>query len=751
MIALRHISPYRVCLTVLFTSMLVVMALGLWRSEGSLPDRAALLVLERAIQLKHLRIVQPTPLDKLRLEQIPFDSLPVLYYASLADSGVRLDQSQWRRVGQIADRLVAAENQAQAGVFTYEGNTNSGFYAIGFDQRRFEYENPFKHDRSESSRATLGGESSYRLSDWLVIGERMLVALREAAPQRQAVANVLNLNAPKACHVAQSAILTNGQDSLRMTIAARPARGGGAGRVQGSNLHIARTDGAGNWSQPLMLNSGEYFVFDEQTFTVHERSGQGGPGLRLMFSKRLNGRDVRVHVLGDATTNMLGVAGGGYSDGLDGAVLHGAATRIDLTIDPEFQFCTAALLAHELAKIDAASPLPRRRASATVLDAETGRVLAQVGLPAHPVKQSIERRRILVVLDQARKDPSTEVHMAGSTVKVLTVGLGYLLFGEARAELLPASNNDLAIQQAFHNAYGVSVGANTLTADGSISSAFHERFLEAGRPPRVTPEFVRTLRDVFVVSPVVNDASPRATGPEVEENLIPMNVRRFFDAKRAAENINPEISRLPLWDADTVGIFRNYALGEQDAKFTTLRLAAVLATVTNAQRVQPYIVSTVTDTAGTIYRGSLEATSDIQLPWLPNPDEHKRRMMAGMQLYLHRVLLPGGTGEFFMDNGAGSPVSHQYLGRDDPSTRNVAEDLTRAADLGKSGTADYGKYQKPQDSLFLYRHGRFVVAVWFERSDFGENTLPSELSVLRHPAHRFTHRLISWLEAGGRS
>lgn len=746
----RRVRRIRLVLNGLWAAMAVAMVAGLARSETALPDRNALYLLERGIQRGDIQIYQPNRLEKLSVRISPYDSLALPDYRVAARPDVRLDEHQWQRVHQLVARFVAAENQAQAQVFQLESRPGQPVGVAGFDAKLFEYQNPFANAALRNTdRAVIDGSSVGSAAGWSVLGPGFLLTLNPSAPTPEVVIDLNSADGSPACQAAQRAVLVKGEHRIRVAVGQPPVRTGPEpGRRSRVVLQLSRQDSTGTWGQPAVLDGGEYFVFGGETYTAFDHAAPRAPGaesgVHLMFSKSVNGRSIRYQPLGSATSNLLGVGGGGYADGLDGAIRHDAVSRVQLSVDPEFQFCAWRLLDRELATINALAPLPRRRASVTVLDMETGGVLAQVGLPSRALPEETDRRRIRVPAEMAYRDPATEAHMSGSTVKVLSVGLGYLLFGHARSQLLPASNNDLAIQQAFEDAYNAQVGAQTLDGSGRVTAAFRQRFGEAGGPGRVSPEFTRALQEVFRVSPVASANSPRARlAQPIEEAVVPQGLLRFFDQQRLRQNVFPETSRFPLLDAEMVGVFRNYSLGGQDTRFTTLRLASVLATVSGEKVFAPYLVSGVADRASHTYTPDPRAVSDIELPGVHGSGRFKAVMVAGMQSALHRVLLPGGTGHFFAEQRAGGPLRRQYLGLDDPTTPQIREKESRAGDIGKSGTATYDD-GKLQDSLFLYRHGRFVVAVWIERSD-----LEAEKTFLRHPAHRFTHGFIQWLEGNG--
>jgi membrane peptidoglycan carboxypeptidase len=88
----------------------------------------------------------------------------------------------------------------------------------------------------------------------------------------------------------------------------------------------------------------------------------------------------------------------------------------------------------------------------------------------------------------------------------------------------------------------------------------------------------------------------------------------------------------------------------------------------------------------------------------------------------------------------------QYLGNDDPNTGDIDEAKSRSGDYGKSGTADYGDPETFQDSLFVYRHGRYAIAVWMEHADRGEESHPGHRPFERHPAHKLTSQIVRLIE-----
>jgi cell division protein FtsI/penicillin-binding protein 2 len=194
---------------------------------------------------------------------------------------------------------------------------------------------------------------------------------------------------------------------------------------------------------------------------------------------------------------------------------------------------------------------------------------------------------------------------------------------------------------------------------------------------------------------------------------------------------------------------RNHALGAEEARFTTLRLAAILGTAGTGKVLRPYLVEAITELDGTVVQAEKDSVRDIDAS-LKDLTHHRAKMMAGMTEALQKVLLPGGTGSFFIEAKDGkSEARRQYLALDDPDT--IFNEARRGhSDYGKSGTADYGKPlkeepKKLQDSLFVYRHGRYLIAVWLEQADRGGEGEHKAWD--RHPAHKLTHRLVQLIEA----
>jgi membrane peptidoglycan carboxypeptidase len=171
-----------------------------------------------------------------------------------------------------------------------------------------------------------------------------------------------------------------------------------------------------------------------------------------------------------------------------------------------------------------------------------------------------------------------------------------------------------------------------------------------------------------------------------------------------------------------------------------LREAAALGTAATGKVIQPFIVESVLDRDGQLIRPQTGAFSEIDLPL--NDLGFRRSKMLEIRQALRKVLLPGGTGYFFTDKGM-----LQYLGNDNPETLEVNEAESRKDDFGKSGTADYGASEPFQDSLFVYRHGGYVIAVWLEKADRGEESDAGQRAFERHPAHKLADRIVHLLES----
>lgn len=650
------------------------------------------------------------------------------------------DEKQWERVKHVVEQFTAAANWGLGDPFDYKVTSDGVRHVMAFTREDFEYKNPFTPSRSPRQDPPMVYSSfkvDSRRDGWRVIGRGLVLLVSNSAKKREVVLSANVLAHGGGAFAAQDFLLKNG-DGTGLWLSAGPLPGA-QNKRQTLALRRVSSDGQISQQAPKELRAGDYFVWNGIPFAVFEIRGasQGADIGNLIFTKRVNGRPTRVHVLGEATTNLLGARIGSFTPYLEGALKHDKVRRLTLTLDPELQCGTYALLRHALLQIEGRAKRNRdRKGSVSILSAETGQILAQVGYPSFNPNWA-ERRRVLIDRASLRKSPSRDANKPGSAIKVFSVAAGYLLTGEARAELLPLSNNSLAVQQAFQNAYGVALDAPLKGAEADITPVAHWRFQEVGGPSKVRREFVNLMEQVFLLAPSL---SRRAPGNP--EEIVSPNLRAFFDEDILRTQVYPAPSHFPILDAGTMDEVRFCALGLANTRLTPLRLASILTTASTGKVVRPYLVESVAtrDSDGVI-PAQPSGLSEIELPW-QELRERCDAMIQGTTTQLKKVLLPGGTGSFWTDKGTG-----QYLGHDDPDTPEINERNSRERDFGKSGTADYGPAEPFQDSVFVYRHGLYVIAVWLEYADRGKPTRQGDLPYLRHPAHKLTHHIVQLIES----
>lgn len=729
----------RLALSLVITLWLAVTAAAFWGlaqpEVDALENSNSLRLLERAVERNDVSVEQPNSFSKLVHTSKDFGQLDPGNYRDAV-----LTPVQWRRVQLLLAQFVSAENQVGANVFEYEPIAGGGVRAVGFEARGFSYRNPFTRERPVAVSVNSLLDSVPGRQRWVLNSRSLTLILDDSSPFPESRLDLATLPDGRVVRAAKAFTLKWRGQSIRVSLAPRPASVAGP---RASTVRLEQTTGNGSISTQ-QLEEHDYFIFAHDTFVASSRSsGSAGATTPLLAQKKINGRFEPLEIGGDATTPLLG----GYGGGLLASVSNPEVTGVTVTLDPDLQQAAHDLLSREIDAIQQRSPLPRRRGSLTVIDSTNGRLLAQVGY-SNPAAGGANTpyRRVRAARPKWASDPSTEVHMAGSTVKVLTVALGYLLFGNADAGLLPMSINDRAVQQAFHDSYGTEVGGPTLTTNGSLTQLAHRRFQEAGGPTRVTIESEVMLNRVFGVGTMTGKPPAVANQDSPTELLIPSSLTSHFDRDLANTYLQPQTSVLPMREAQSVGVFKNYSLGLQDARFTTLRLASILATVATGKSVHPYLVAGVSTTAGASAVTVPHALIDVEIPGF-DLEKRIQRMMDGMHAAMHKVLEPHqGTGSFYIPGANGNAIQ-LYLGADDPRTPDFDERLSRKDDFGKSGTADYGKGTLFQDSAFVYQHGKYSIAVWLEQGDQGTSTSGLDLLTIRHPAHRLVGQLLHFLES----
>jgi cell division protein FtsI/penicillin-binding protein 2 len=190
-----------------------------------------------------------------------------------------------------------------------------------------------------------------------------------------------------------------------------------------------------------------------------------------------------------------------------------------------------------------------------------------------------------------------------------------------------------------------------------------------------------------------------------------------------------------------MGVFRQMAIGGNEAQFTMLRLAAILGTVSSGQRLQPYLIESAYDRSLSTPKHQMtyersETFMDLR-PILGGvrgvQSGYASIMTRQMENYLRLVCnrAARGTGWYFNSNN-----SQVFMSENDTATPED-ESLTRRDDFGKTGTADHGQQDNYDDSIFVYRHGRYLIAIWLERAD-GPG--------VAHPAHALLNDVVKFID-----
>ena len=736
-----HKIHWLILLAWIGTAILIV--IGIRQKEMPLENSQAMSLLDYGLSKGYIKIVQRAAGQPLEITSYNGNPSPQDFVEGTHDK-IEFRQDQWRSLERTVKQFVASANWGLGDPFLYEKRDDGVLYVKAFHASDFTYRNPFSGPLSETVETSITSSVAVdqQRRGWRVISQDLVLFLEDASNKDPVKLNLELESSHGACLIGKSFLLQSpGTGELRLSIGSSAVA-----EDKSKRLQIETVDSRGKVYQ-LRFKSGEYFIWGGQSFVVYETLGsrrslgnaeqssrltEPERSGSLVFTKPINGRPTRVHVLGDATTNLLGAKLGGYTPYLDGAIKPSEANRIVLTLDPELQLGSFFQLRNTLLKLDGTHYLGRpRRGSLTILDLDRGSIVADVGYPSFEPDQ-VNARRVLVNRDAIARSPSREVHMAGSTIKVLTVAMGFLLFGHAQAELLPTSINDLAVKQAFQNTYASELTAPLEGGEASVTDEARKQFRQFGGSERVNSECTEVLRRVFLVCPDKNES-------RVNERIIGPEFGRFFNMSKLDNEFFPEQSVFPILNADSIERFRHYALGTEDTRFTTLRLAAMLGTASKGKVFRPFIVESVLDTSNVVWTPKNQAIGPIDL----HSSEAQFRIlkMREITLALRRVLMPGGTGLFFTDKD-----KQQYLGTDDPET-DIDEAQTRSSDFGKSGTADYGEPDAFQDSLFVYGHGRYAIAVWLERADVGTVSHPGHRPFERHPAHKLTDQIVRLIES----
>jgi cell division protein FtsI/penicillin-binding protein 2 len=714
---------------------------GYLEKESDLQDNERVELFNKAFKDGYIVINQPSPGQPLEPT--------VVEYSQLTPADQKLyEQKRWDRMRRQTYRFVAAVNQGLGDPFEY-GETEEGrSYVVKVKEASLRYNNPFEVKRPGPITTPINSSEEVARSrpGWRIVSKDLVLYLRpDAAPVQVSAAEQY------ACEVGGEFLLASRSgNGTALRISAE-----GQGKLQVLKLEARGTDQARKPAQ-LTRKNGEYFIWDGRPFSIYRSDTVIGdaddPTVGdLVFTKSVNGKSRRVQVLGRATANLIGSPVGGETSYIDGSFLHNKARRLVLTIDPEIQSGAFYLLYSGLKKLDNDHPSSKlqrpRKGSITVLDADTGQVLANVGTPGYDPTWEGDRV-ILANRQRIIENPANLPHMPGSSVKVLTGGIGYLMYGDGSGEMLPASINKLAIRQAFRNTYGGQMPPDNIvesTEQANATEAGDRYFENNGGAQRVKEDFVKVLNSAFYVMQYKPEDykffdSDESVRKELYEHVVLGDLESYFDLS-AKYSFFPQRSRFPVKDADSMEVFRQYAIGASETRLTTLRLATILDEVTSGRLVHPFIVESVYDPVvkgnnNRVSNRKADVFADLRTA-LPDfegvHNGNEQRMTEEMRRYLQWVCeRKPGTGWYL--NSENNPV---YINQDDSSTKNFDEGKSRQGGFGKTGTADYGALDPFNDSVFVYRHGRYIVAVWMERSD-GNGVV--------HPAHAMLNQVVKLIE-----
>lgn len=720
----------------LFGSFMLV-TYGYFQAESGLEDNARVELFNSAFKDGYIAVNQSSagqPLEATTI--VDFDQLKP------ADQK-KYQKDRWERMRKQTFRFIGAVNQGLGDPFEYRKDITDRGVVEKIRDDALRYQNPFVGERA--SPVTTPINSSEKVAQgrvgWRIVGKDLLLYLKPGGPLRRVASG------------AQELVEIGGE----FEFAGRPNLGATLRiRTQGDGvLQSLRLDVSGGGTQAsLVCGDRDYFVWDGRPFAVFRTNAsvtnaEDAIAGDLVFTKMVNGKTMRVQVLGRTTANLIGSPVGGETGAIDGAFLHSKARRLILTLDPEIQVGAFFALASALRKLDSEQPARLSRArqgSATILDGNTGQILAQVGVPGYdPLWEA--GRVILAKRQEIVANPANALHMPGSAVKVVTAGAGYLLFGDGSGEMLPTSINKLAIRQAFRNTYGGSMPPEGILTDEGIlvPGAGDKYFQDNGGRQRLQKSFLSVLSSGFDVlnhKPLDEDVlrGSENTRKDLYEQVAG-DLNGYFDAE-AKYDFLPLRSRFPVSDADSMQLFRQLAIGGNETRFTTLRLAAGLATVSTSQAVHPFIVESVFDPKANVKddrvtAGNTKAFSDLRttLPDIEGAQNgNDRRMNDEMVRYLEQVCTRGSGHTGYYINSSGREI---FMTEDDPTTGDFDEAVSRRGDFGKTGTADYGSIDDFSDSVFVYKHGHFIVAIWMERAH-GHG--------VKHPANNVVNEIVRLIE-----
>lgn len=712
-------------------------AVGYFESESNFQDVERVALFNRAFQDGYISISQPGPGQKLQATKV----------ASFSDLQVNDQQlygkDRWERMQKLIYRFTTAVNQGLGDPFHYkEDGERSVVDFIKSDS--LTYKNPFTERRPEFAKTPINSTQFGRLHDgWRIVSKTAVLTLKPGGG-----ISTLNTVHSTTDPVAGEFVLSSSSDpntTLRIHTDLD-------GKLQVLKVDVTHR-GISGTNRSVTCRGGDYFVWDGHPYSVFRTGSSADQSDAsfgdLVFTKTINGKPWRLQVLGSATANVIGSPVGGETNYIDGALLHEKVQRLVLTLDADIQNAAFHILEKKLSDLDShhACKLSRKRFGAvTVLDAQTGQILAQAGLPGYDPDWEGSR---IVLANRSRliHNPANASHMPGSSIKVMTAGAGYILFGDGTGNMLPKSINRLAIMQAFRNSYGGAMPPPDIvenTESAEVTKSGEEHFRQHGGQGRLNSEFIATLNSAFgVLQYDIND--PRHSSDRESmlkkwsENLVPKDLDRYFETE-AKYSFFPEPSRFPIADTDNMEVFRMYAIGGSEARFTTVKLAAILGTVSSNRVIHPFIVESVIDptikgsggrvtyTNGSVFEDIGTVLPDVQGAHNGN----LTTMNTAMVSYLQQVC-DGSPGTGIYHNSSGRAL---YMTRDDPDSPED-ESTLRSGDYGKTGTANYGNIDEYEDSVFVYRHGRYIVSVWLERAD-GKGVV--------HPANDVVDQIVRYID-----
>jgi hypothetical protein len=734
--------------TVAMSACFVLALYGYFGHETDPEDKSRQELYVKAFRAGDIRIWQPA-------QGAPLEAAVPHYSELRPDRQRAYEKERWERLRQQVFRFVGVVNQGLGDPFEYPKPDDKEYPGQGeplpvkgIKEVSLKYQNPFEGSRAPVVTTPISSSQGVAADRhaWRIVSKDILLLLKPGGGDPVKISS----GAKFVCEVGPEFLLaSSGNPDLQLRVHTDDVS-----KPQGLRLALQETKGGRKNLTPEPLQHGSHFTWDGRPFAVLRTDVVIGDAADtsigdLVFTKMINGQPSRVQVLGRATANLVGSPIGGSTPYVDGAFKHGSGQRLVLTIDPDIQTAASFLLHRTLDELGkyATKMQGTRKGSITVLDSRTGGILAHAGAPGYD-PQWEGKRIILANRQRLIENPAAQVHMPGSTIKVLTSGIGYLLFREGSGRMLPESINQLAIRQALRDAYGGAMPPENVVENTKVASATvagQRYFEEHGTKSRLNQDFVSVLDAGFNVlsyKPDDNDVLYGETADRAKyyDSVVPKPFERYFDP-RAALEFSPIRSRFPARDADSMKTFRLYAMGASESRFTTLRLAALLETVSSGREMHPTLIESIFDPAldskeqrvtyrpADVFTELRDELRDLE----PVDGGSIETMKAEMQKYLRQVCA-GEPGTGFYYNAAGHKI---FMTADDPLTRSADEGATRKGDFGKTGTADYGDLDYFNDSVFTYKHGRYLIAVWLDRAE-GKD--------LPQPAHRLLNQLLIFID-----